>query len=315
MRTSILSSCLLLLALVGSLAVPEPARAGTPGPAVATVNGKPILVSALEKELSSMVTGLDGKHTEAQKREALDILVEQEIFCQKAVSLGYDQDPRVRRMLIRSYIEDHVVDKLPADDVNEQEARAWYREHKADFDSPEMVRALRIMVRVEAPRTDAQARAELERYRAMVLQDPANTFKKVAEQHSEDPNKARGGDTGFIVRGRPSGVDPAVAEKALGMQEGQVSEAFRSVEGWNILYVSERRAAKVRTYPEVKGLVARAMKRDRLEQAEKAHIKELQKQVRVEVDARTLESTDAHFKEGARLKSRGDDDERDDERP
>jgi parvulin-like peptidyl-prolyl isomerase len=278
----------------------------TPGAVVATVNGQPIHARDLEALLSEMRTDASGRHTPDQKKQALDRLVEQELLYQKAMALGYDKDPRVRRILERTYLDDALEGRIPQTDIGEQEARAWYREHKADYDVPEMVRAQRIFVRIDGKRDEAQARATAERLRAMVLQDPKSSFKKVAQQHSEDPNRDRGGDTGLIVKGRPNPVDPIVEEKAFSMQEGTLSEVFRSNDGFNVLHVTQRRPGSTRTFAEVKALVIRNMKEDRRIREEARHVEGLRKSFKVEVDDRALESADAPFQEGSNLKSRSD---------
>ncbi len=135
--------------------------------------------------------------------------------------------------------------------VDEAAQRAEYDANIADFTTDEQVKARQIMVRVpptasEEARAEALATAEaaLERVRA------GADFAVVAEEVSDDPSSASGGDLGWVTRGRQiEGWD----EAAFVLQAGETSEITETPFGFVIVLVEERRDARVQPFEEVSG--------------------------------------------------------------
>ncbi len=135
--------------------------------------------------------------------------------------------------------------------VDEAAQRAEYDANIADFTTEEQVKARQIMVRVpptatEEAKGDALAAAEgaLARVRA------GEDFAAVAEEVSDDPSSATGGDLGWVTRGRQiEGWD----EAAFPLPAGQVSEVTETPFGYVIVQVDERRDARVQPFEEVSG--------------------------------------------------------------
>lgn len=109
--------------------------------------------------------------------------------------------------------------------------------------SAERVRVFRIVIRLSA------GAAENERKRALKTAgelkkriDGGEDFSKVAKEESEDPESAaRGGDIGYVLRG----VAPPELEKAVfSMGVGETSAPILTEAGYNIVRVTEKRAAE-----------------------------------------------------------------------
>ena len=115
--------------------------------------------------------------------------------------MGLDEDAEVQqqiralmkevteRALIEALVKQEILDKV---EVTEKEAKAYYDEHREEFEEKEKVKIRQIMVATEE---DAQkVRQELEE---------GADFAELAKEKSTDPHaKERGGDMGYVERGK-----------------------------------------------------------------------------------------------------------------
>ena len=117
--------------------------------------------------------------------------------------------------------------------------------------SSERVRVLRILIRVSPSATEnekkrAKATAEAVKKRL----DAGEEFAKVAKEDSEDPESAaRGGDLGYVLRGI---APPELEKAAYSLGVGDTSAPVFTETGYNILRVTEKRAAEKPEYEKFK---------------------------------------------------------------
>lgn len=136
--------------------------------------------------------------------------------------------------------------------------------------SSERVRVSRILVKLSPNASDNEkkrAKKTAEEIRKKLTEGTA-TFGEVAKTESEDPESAvRGGDIGYVLRG----VAPPEFEKiAFSMPVGEISEPIVTEIGYNIIRVSEKRAAEPPEYDRFKDELAKfLMSVDRQRQLEK----------------------------------------------
>ena len=104
------------------------------------------------------------------------------------------------------------------------------------------------------------------------------SFGVVAEQFSEDPKtKSKRGEIGWIPKPDPArpaipNVPAEIYEKAFSLKAGQTSEPFKAQGQWMLLRVEDKRAAKMKSYDHVKGVI-----RDRILQSKAASNEKVQK--------------------------------------
>ena len=161
-------------------------------------------------------------------------------------------------------------------EVSDEELKAHYELHQTDYKEPEKFRARYIAVSVEVP--DASIEAEMlnrrEEFlseeeavaaRHILLKTPADLdpeavelvkqqieeirsrivteedFIREAKAHSEDvSNKSQGGDLGFFGKGR---MVTEFADAAFSIDEGTVSAPVKTVFGYHLIWVYDRRGA------------------------------------------------------------------------
>lgn len=88
-----------------------------------------------------------------------------------------------------------------------------------------------ILVRVDDHQTDAAAKAKIDTLRARIA--GGADFETVAKESSEDNNsKGQGGDLGWFPA---DAFGPAFGQQVAGIQDGGVSQPFRTDAGWHIV--------------------------------------------------------------------------------
>ena len=260
-----------------------------PALVIATVGGVPITRDEFE-QAASRKTPADGKTlSDAEKQEVLDGLVKEKILYLEALENGLDKDPKVQKVMVNTLLREEVYAKVRNSDFSDEELRAYYDANKSDFVVPEKVQVKRVLIRVTEDRPDEAARAEAERIRKEILADPKN-FKELATQFSDGPYKRRGGDLGFISRDGKPGVDQEIVDKAFELDVDQVSEVFKTDDGYNVIYVANRRDKVERTFQQMKGSVLRKLKNERLQEMYDQYVEGLRQGVSVEVDEAKLSS-------------------------
>ncbi|MDE2040135.1 MAG: peptidylprolyl isomerase [Elusimicrobia bacterium] len=140
--------------------------------------------------------------------------------------------------------------------------------------SSERVRVSRILIRTLPNASVNEKKRALETAQAIrkKLLDGAS-FAEVARAQSEDPESApRGGDIGYVVRGV---APPAFEEAAFSLPVGQISEPIQTEEGYNIILVSEKRAAQSPDFDKLKDDMGRFLMNLRFQKDLQAYVKKL----------------------------------------
>jgi len=168
-----------------------------------------------------------------------------EVLYQKGMALGlYKSDPVVRRILVEKV---RLVVARAAPHPSEDELRAWYAEHSAEYQQAERV-TLRQVFFARGRRGDDAARAA------------ADTAAALAREHGVEIAASLGGDpfvTGnsLTALGRQDLIKlfgESFADQALSLPAGKWSGPLRSTYGYHLVFVQERLAARVPSFDEVR---------------------------------------------------------------
>lgn len=102
----------------------------------------------------------------------------------------------------------------------------------------EEVNARHILIKPSIILSEEKARNMLAKFKQDVADGTAD-FAELAKEHSEDPGSAlRGGELGWSD---PRGYVPAFRDALANMEPGQMSEPVRSVHGWHLIELIDRR--------------------------------------------------------------------------
>jgi len=277
---------------------------------VATVNEEPVPAEALARELREARVGTGGGEgqSEGLRRRVLDELVDRALLLQQArarsIVVGQDQVERAFLRIRAEYPGSHFDDLLAQErlsqtelkvrlkeqlaierlfeeevfrhiSVVEAEVERYYSDHLTDFQEPERVRVLQIVV---------ASREEALQLRDKLRRNP-QTFAEVARKSSIAPEGKNGGDLGYIGRG--AGF-PEVFDACFAMPVNVVSEVTPSPYGFHIFKVVDRKPAQRRTLEQAKGEIAEKLTREKRTRAQEEYLKALRQRARIQVDEKAL---------------------------
>ena len=259
------------------------------GETIAKVNGNAIGSKEFEEAASRKTAAEGGALSAAEKKEVADRMVEDELLYEEALKRGLDKDPKVKKVMVNTLLREEVYANVRSADFTDQELQTYFEAHKDEFIVPEKVQIKRILIKVSDERPDADAKKLADTVHADLVKKP-DSFKDLAEKNSEDPYRRRGGDVGFVAKTGKPGLDQAVVDKAFELQNNQISDVFKTDEGYNIISVANRREEVERTFQQMKGSVLRKVKNDKLKELYDSYVAKLKTDAKIEIDETKLAS-------------------------
>lgn len=283
---------------------------------VATVNGEVLSRADFEHELGRELASSaneSGQHTpedvEPYKRALLETLISRMVLLQEARTHNVTVSPEevdrgvlrlssdypagnfndvltqgqlsmaelkareAARLTIEKLFTHHVYTRVA---VTEEELRAWYAAHEADFSEPEQVRAAQIVVKGmdEARRVQAQLKS-------------GKKFADLARKYSLSADAKVGGDLGFFPRGQ---MPPAFDQVVFYLSPGQVSDVVETEYGYHLFRVLERKAGRKLEFTEVREQVEAKLLALRRAEAQEKYEQELRAKAQVWVNEATLQA-------------------------
>jgi peptidyl-prolyl cis-trans isomerase C len=207
--------------------------------------------------------------TPAGRREFTRSMIDKRLLVLEARRRKLTEDPELRRQ-VQELEERLAVQALLAQEEaavgspSEQELRAWFESHRAEFTRPEQLRVGRVLVSVGAKASEAErsrARQKVEAQAARLRR--GEPLAQVAKE-GDGPEKAKAGELGLVIRG--GGFEPALEQAAFALKgPGAVSPVVTLREGFAVLVLLERRPARQPAFEEVRaeveGRLAPARKR------------------------------------------------------
>jgi peptidyl-prolyl cis-trans isomerase C len=223
---------------------------------IAIVNGKPVPKARVDALVQQAVRAGQEPGPELEQ-QARDQVVLREIFVQEAERRGLATRPDYRQqmelarqgILIRELFED----QRAANPVTDAQARAEYDKFKAQASGTEY-RARHILVETEA---------EAQRLIAQIK--GGASFEAVAREHSKDPGSgAQGGDLDFA---KPENYVPEFGQALVRLQKGQMTDApVQSQFGWHIIRLDDTRESPFPEFEAVKDQLKQRMEQVRLQE-------------------------------------------------
>lgn len=186
-------------------------------------------------------------------------IVQVMVLSQNAKEQGFDMKADIKEQLdlmnndfiATQYLEKEVVGKI---EVSDKDAELYYRMHKEELGTPEMVRVRHILF--SAPKTvsdDEKKKAKAKAEEVLKSIRDGASFEKLAAEMSDDTgSKSKGGDIGFFQKGR---MVPEFEKAAFSLKNGELSDVIETAFGYHILKLEERKEAKVEPYEKVRDKV------------------------------------------------------------
>ncbi len=224
---------------------------------VATVNGKIITDDDLSRFVANMpqVQKSVILKDKGAKKQLIENLIDQEVLSQEASSKKIE-DSKEYKDAVAAFKKQELVNLLVQRQLNgritDEQAKSYFDKNKYDY-SNDQVHALHILLESEA-----EAKAVLDEARK-----PMADFQAIADKRSKDPSvKNNHGDVGFFTR---SQFDPAFSKVAFAARIGDVVGPVKTLFGYHVIKVTERKNGKLPTYEEVEQKVRADMQREMLQ--------------------------------------------------
>jgi len=244
---------------------------------IAKVNGKAVKQSQFDAYLK--LKNIPSGDAQRQKyvlddyleREALADLVQDNKFIDKTAAEAELNEFR-KQMLISRYFENFLKDK-----VSDQAVTNFYNTHTSDFQS-EQVKVAHILLRTNQAMSENELRAVQTRAHEVYSKLMAKAdFAETAKQYSEDQVSARnGGSLGWIRKGS---IDPVFSQKIFSMQQGEISQPFKTPYGYHIVRIEEGMKMIKVPLEKVKGDIRFRLR----QQAKDAEMARLKKEMNIKV--------------------------------
>jgi peptidyl-prolyl cis-trans isomerase C len=239
-----LSTAVLLLLLA------VPALAQSADTVVATVNGEKITQARLDTLWNRMSAKMRAQYDASGggKLGFLQNYIGKKLVLQSALKSGYDKSAQVQAELEAAkeaaLFDLYVRDVVGGQIVTEEEIRKYYDDHRDEFIIPERA-LLRIIHVSKANRPPTEARQIVSNVMQGLFaartsggfERLRDAFAAAAQQSSEHPTAADGGDLGWVTREQ---LETKVGEAAFTMQKGAMSGIVESEKGFQLLLLEDR---------------------------------------------------------------------------
>lgn len=175
-----------------------------------------------------------------------------------------------------------LVEKSQNLDVSEEQARAFYEEHKHRFLQQEEVQASHILLKLEEGADEAKI-DELRKKADGIAKEarkPGADFAELAKTNSEGPSADRGGELDFFPRNR---MVPEFSNAAFALKVGEVSDPVRTQFGWHVIKVTDRRDERQLPFEEVREVIDAQLTNTIMREALGTFLTDLKKDVKIEL--------------------------------
>ncbi len=215
------------------------------------------------------------------KKDVLQELIRQQLLVEAAEKEGIADKKEIkqaveefrRTLLVREMIKNLIEDI----DVSDSEALDFYNNNKDKIREP-------ISYHVRLIKVKSKLKAN-ELY--VNLLKGAN-FAQLAQENSIGKNASKGGDLGFVKEMKDLPF-PEMAKPLLSLEEGEISDVFECPDGYCIIKLEEKKGGEIKPFKEVKDLIKENQKILKQQKAVEDYIKELKKQIKVEINESLLE--------------------------
>jgi peptidyl-prolyl cis-trans isomerase C len=147
--------------------------------------------------------------------------------------------------------------------------KEFYEKNPAKFKQPESVKIRIISVKDDKKATDILAMIK-----------KGDDFAEIASNFSEDSYRIRGGDAGYLHKGR---MLPEIDEAAFKMKVGEVSDIIRAESNHFIIKVEDRKPEQQMTFEQTKDKLRKELETERAGELKQKWMDSLRSKAKIEI--------------------------------
>jgi peptidyl-prolyl cis-trans isomerase SurA len=184
-----------------------------------------------------------------------------------------------RQMLVSQVQRVEIMDKIS---ITDEEARAYYDQHRNEFTSPTEITLREILIEVPTSdrgvnvAQDEAARASAEEVRKRLL--AGEPFPRLAGELSASSSKANGGLIGPI---HSDELAPQLRDLLAGMNVDDITGVLRTPRGYQILKLESRTDSKVKSFEEARGDIGNRIGEQKLRGEREKYLDKLREQATI----------------------------------
>ena len=262
-QRALLAGALVGLLMAALTAVPLQKQVLSRDGAIARINQRHIDRSAFASAYQALLSDKTKTPTQADKKLALDRLVEEELLVQRGLEIGLlDGDASVRKAMAGSVIQ-FVLAQNSQSEISQAELKTYYDENRARFSPASRLQVDRIFVRHD-PDAPQKTQPRLTAIRAALREGQA--FGDVGRRLG-DPLLPRLPQVLLPVAKMTDYLGPDLTQAASRLPQGSISDAMATAQGWQFLHIIANEPSQDRDFDHIRELLKTALKRDRDDQA------------------------------------------------
>ncbi len=311
---------ILLILIYVAMVIPA-ALAGAGQKPLAMVNGTVLTETDLRVAFNEIMPaavfhgGFSSEKRAKYRPQALELMIEKELFYQEAVKNGIESDEdaieiererAIRRLggkkkfkaalkkagltdkqyreklrkknLIKRITEIEIRDKSASTD---DEIRAYYESNKNRYMRPEARRIIHILIAVK-PEASSEQRA-LKKKRAQEVIDKIKAgedMSVIAWDYSDGPYRVKGGDLGLVHRGR---LDPDLEKKVFSLEPGKLSDIIETIYGYHVVRVEKIKPPQQLGLGEASKTIRKQLSEKKEKRLRKALVSRLKEKAQIEL--------------------------------
>jgi len=203
----------------------------------------------------------------------------QEALKQEGLTMADLRRNLERQMLVSQVQRAEILDKIS---ITDEEAKAFYDEHREEFTSPAEVTLREILLEVRATdrgvnvAEDDAVREQAQDIRKRLL--GGEPFPRLAGEYSSAASKANGGLIGPL---RSDELAQSLRDLLTGMQVGDITEPIRTQRGYQLLKLESRTQAKLRSFEEARGDIGNRIGEQKLRGEREKYLERLRLQATI----------------------------------
>lgn len=160
-----------------------------------------------------------------------------------------------RKMLEKEIVEERFLKSEVEEKAvpTEDRIRDYYEKNREKFREPDKVRVLHIMIPVDpSSKMEEWDRARELAFDLIRRARSGEDFSALAYQYSKDSYRVKGGDLGFVHRGR---LEREIEDAIFNLKQGEISEPVRTMYGYSVVQAGERMPETLLLFEKVREMI------------------------------------------------------------
>jgi len=184
-------------------------------------------------------------------------------------------EEKVRAQVEKEVLVENVVAKkvTEASKISEKDLKEYYEKNPSKFKQPDTVK-LRLITSTD----EKKAQDILAKIKA------GEDFGDIAYKMSEDPYRVKGGDIGYMHKGR---MLAEIEEAAFKLKVGEVSDIVKVENAWFIIKLEDKKPEHMVAFEEIKAELKKELEKNRIQELKEAWITDLRAKAKIEVLLKT----------------------------